>query len=116
MDTVFSRFIRLKHKRCQKCGRLGHGDEQIFGLEASHYFSRRKWSTRFDESNVDCLCKVCHKEFHKYPSEYERWKEDQLGERDFELLTLRANGRSQMGSKFWKGLTKKQAEKIFYLS
>ena len=112
-DTAFSRYLRLKHRKCQKCNRPGFGDENIHGLEASHYFSRGKWNVRYDESNVDCLCKACHKGFHKAPSEYDRWKEDQLGEREFGLLTLRANSRSDLGSSYWKTLTKKQAEGIF---
>lgn len=112
-DTVFSVFIRMKHKQCMMCGRLGHGDQGIFGLQASHYFSRSKWSVRYDEGNVDVLCVSCHKKVHKQPKMYEEWKIQQL-DKDYDLLVLRAQSRSQMGSNFWKTLTKKQAEKLFY--
>lgn len=113
VDIAFSRYIRLKHKKCQKCGRLGEGDEGIHGLEASHYFSRGKWGIRFDENNVDCLCKSDHLKFHKHPYEYDKWKLEQLGKRDFDLLTVRAWAKSDLGSGYWKKLTKKQAEELF---
>lgn len=112
-DTAFSLVIRTKHKKCMMCGRLGHGDNGIFGLQASHYFSRGKWSVRYDEENVDVLCISCHKKVHQQPGIYEEWKIDQLGDNGFGLLTLRANQRSAMGSGYWKSLSKKQAEAIF---
>lgn len=114
-DKVFSILIRSKHKKCLMCGRLGSGDDGIFGLQASHYFGRSKWSVRYDEENVDVLCVSCHKKVHQEPKMYEEWKLEQLGRLAFDLLTLRANSRSAMGSAFWKKLTYKQAEKIFYL-
>lgn len=115
-DVVFSKIIRSKHKKCQMCGRRGTGSDEVFGLQASHYFSRGKWNTRYDEENVDVLCISCHQKTHKDKPMYEFWKIAQLGQTAFELLTLRANSRSQMGSNYWKKLTKKQAENIFHLS
>lgn len=114
-DIVFSKLIRMKHRKCVMCGRMGTGDDGIFGLQASHYFGRGKWSVRFDEENVDVLCISCHKKVHKEPKMYEEWKIDNLGEKAYDLLVLRAHQRSQMGSNFWKKLTTKQAEKLFYL-
>lgn len=113
-DTVFSKFIRIKHRKCMMCGRRGSGDQEIFGLQASHYFSRAKWSVRYDEENVDVLCVSCHQKVHKDKPMYDEWKAQRLGEDSFSLLTLRAHTRSEMGSSFWKNLTTKQAEKIFY--
>jgi hypothetical protein len=116
-DKVFSVLIRSKAKKCMMCGKLGTGDDGIFGLQASHYFSRRKWNVRYDEENVDSVCISCHKAVHEgkkiFNESYEEFKIHQLGQRGFDLLTLRSNTRSQLGSNFWKELTTKQAEKIF---
>lgn len=112
-DTAYSRYIRLKRGKCDRCGRLGYGDEGIFGLEASHFYSRGKWSVRFDDENVDVLCKSDHKKAHQKPEEFERWKIEQMGQPAFDRLTLRAHTRSNEGSSYWKKLTKKQAEELF---
>lgn len=114
-DVVFSKMIRLKHQKCMMCSRIGYGPDLIFGLQASHYKSRRKWSVRFDEENVDVLCISCHKKVHKEPTMYDEWKVDQLGQLAYDLLILRSNQPSLVGSNFWKKLSSKQAEKIFYL-
>jgi len=90
-DIAFSKYIRLKHKKCQRCGRVGEGNLGIDGLQASHYKSRHKESVRFDFENVDCLCVSCHKYFTDHPNEYDEWKIGQLGEKAYDLLILRAN-------------------------
>jgi hypothetical protein len=91
-DRVFSEFIRLRAKKCQNCGRRGEGEKGITGLQASHYYGRRKESVRFDEENVDVLCVGCHIELgtNNKPA-YKEFKIKQLGEKGFDLLTLRAN-------------------------
>ena len=33
-DTLFSRYLRLKHKRCEKCGRRGEGKDGIDNCNA----------------------------------------------------------------------------------
>lgn len=113
VDKVFSRLLRLKVLKCQRCGKLGYGPEGIFGLQASHFYSRRRWNLRFDEINVDVLCVSCHQWAHKQPTEFKDWKIEQLGQKDFDLLTLRSNLTSPLGSSFWKNMKPKQAEKIF---
>lgn len=49
----------------------------------------------------------------KHIGEYEDFKYTQLGQKAFDALTLRAWNKSQLGSTYWKKLTKKQAEAIF---
>lgn len=112
-DKVFSIMIRSKHKSCMMCGRLGTGPDGIFGLQASHYFSRAKWNVRYDPENVDVLCISCHKKVHKDKPMYDEWKLGQLGQKAFDLLTLRANSTSKMGSSFYKHLSKSQATELF---
>ena len=62
-DTMFSRYIRVRDKFCQRCGRKGEPNkdsEFIIGLQNSHYFGRGIESTRFDPDNCDALCAGCH--------------------------------------------------------
>lgn len=91
-DIVFSRYIRLKEKQCTNCGRKGQGNEGITGLQASHYHGRRKESVRFDEQNVDVFCIGCHRRLgtDDRPA-YTEFKINKLGQREFDLLMLRAN-------------------------
>lgn len=91
-DVLFSKYIRFKAKKCAYCGRAGTGALGIFGLQASHFHSRRKESVRFDEENVDPLCVSCHRKLGTdNKPEYEAWKIKQLGQKKFDLLMLRAN-------------------------
>ena len=93
-DRDFSLYIRLKAKKCVKCGKKGEPDRfgrPVMGLQASHYKGRGKWSTRFDEQNVDPLCISCHKRFTEHKGEYDDWKLQQLGEKEYNNLILRAN-------------------------
>jgi hypothetical protein len=90
-DKLFSEYIRRKSGKCQRCGKLGTGPQGIHGLQACHYYSRRKWSVRYDLDNVDALCIACHQWSNRKPAEYESWKIQQLGQNGFDLLTLRAN-------------------------
>lgn len=90
-DVMFSQYIRLKSKQCAKCGRRGEGEKGIDGLQASHFHSRSKWTTRFDEENVDVLCVGCHRYFTDHKTEYKTWKLVNLGQKAYDLLELRAN-------------------------
>lgn len=91
-DQEFSRYIRLRDQRCMRCGRIGEGKDNIVGLQASHYFGRSRESTRFDPENVDTLCFGCHQYWGSTDREgYRNFKVWQLGEKGFDLLTLRAN-------------------------
>ena len=91
VDILFSKYIRLRDKKCQRCGRKGTGKEGIAGLQNSHFFSRRKESTRFDELNCDTLCAGCHKFFTEHRTEFEDWKQKRMSIKEYNLLELRAN-------------------------
>ena len=90
-DTLFSRYMRLKVKRCEVCKRKGEGDEGITGLCVSHFYGRRGESTRFSNENVSVLCSGCHRKFHERPSDYYDWMKKKLGEKRFKDLVLEAN-------------------------
>jgi len=88
-DTLFSKYLRKKrHYRCERCGRFYPEGK---GLQASHFYGRRKESVRFDEENVDVLCIGDHQFFEEEPAEYAAWKLKKLGRKKYDLLNLRAH-------------------------
>jgi len=90
-DIIFSKYIRARDGwRCVRCG------EQYIspanGLECSHYFGRAGENTRYDPENCDSLCTGCHKYWGSDAREdYRAFKLRQLGQKGFDLLTLRAH-------------------------
>lgn len=92
-DDVFSKYIRLRDRECRRC----HSPVQLNdkGLpvshQASHFMSRRKENTRFDESNVDCLCGGCHQYFTANPAEHYQWQVRTKGQNLVDLLIFRSN-------------------------
>ena len=95
-DREFSLYIReLRGWKCEKCGRVGRiNGVDVAQLHASHYYGRRNESTRFDENNVRCICVSCHKRMGGHTrdenGEYDLWMKELLGEREYNLLKLRA--------------------------
>lgn len=89
LDTLFSKYIRLRDKGiCQKCGKY-IGMTQ--GLHCAHFFGRANQRTRFDPENAVSLCFGDHQYFHAHPLEFTNWYKARLGEQVFDLLTARAN-------------------------
>lgn len=111
-DALFSKYVRIRDKKCLRCGRRGSGDLGITGLQCSHFYGRRKESTRFDLLNADSLCAGCHRFFTEHKTEYEEWKLEQLGQKEYDLLTLRANTPGKRDRKMqaiiWKKLVEDQ--------
>lgn len=91
-DRLFSRYIRLRDKKCLRCQRPGEGAEGILKLQASHFHSRKKESVRYDEENVDSLCAYCHRFLHggNRNIDYRELKLKQLGKEKREALDIRA--------------------------
>lgn len=61
LDKVFSQFIRRRFAvneiaRCVTCGKQAHWKE----LQAGHFMSRKHYSTRWDETNVQVQCSGCN--------------------------------------------------------
>ena len=93
-DRVFSQYIRLRDKRCVRCGSRVELNAQGLPIshQASHYFSRGKESTRFEISNVDTLCFFCHMKWGgDEREEYRAFKIKQLGEEGFKKLDILAH-------------------------
>jgi len=84
-DQVFSKYICQKAKKiCARCG------NKTPTIQNSHFWGRKRENTRFDELNCDALCYGCHQNLGANPGEFRDWKFEQLGEKKYNLLQLRA--------------------------
>lgn len=106
-DILFSDYIREKAGwRCEKCKKLCRIDGTwIASLQASHYWVRNHWNTRYDERNVHSLCGGCHKRMGEYRrdenGEYDSWMKELLGETGYKKLKLDANTTAHRDPKMW---------------
>ncbi|KKM76236.1 hypothetical protein LCGC14_1382140 [marine sediment metagenome] len=82
LDTLFSRYIRLRDGACQRCGNPN--------TQTAHCHGRGRKSTRWDESNCCALCMGCHVYLDSQPIEKIEFFKQRLGELDFDLLAARA--------------------------
>jgi 5-methylcytosine-specific restriction endonuclease McrA len=88
-DVLFSIYLRKKRNyTCERCLRYFPEGK---GLDVSHFYGRRAESVRFSESNVDVLCRGCHRYFGENPAEYYEWKLKNLGQAAFDHLTIQAH-------------------------
>lgn len=92
-DKYMSQWVRLRDGKCTRCGSLVHINDKGLPVShhASHFWSRRKENTRFDEINVTTHCHGCHSYLTANPAEHRAWKLAQIGQREYDLLELRAN-------------------------
>jgi len=61
LDTIFSEYIRRRYAKndiseCVTCGKKDHWKK----LQAGHFMSRKHYSTRWDERNVEVQCQGCN--------------------------------------------------------
>ena len=61
LDKLFSLYIRNRYSKnskakCFTCGKV----DDIKGLHAGHFMSRKHYSTRWDETNVQVQCPKCN--------------------------------------------------------
>jgi hypothetical protein len=110
-DRAFSNFIRERDGwTCQRCGR--EYPPPTSALHNSHFFSRGKWSTRFDPENCMALCYGCHRFMDKHiESEYKPFKIERIGEDAFSALSIRAYTPGK--SNYWKTMSYKEATELF---
>ena len=69
LDTVFSEYIRRRRaingvSECVTCGTKAHWQK----LQAGHFMSRKHYSTRWDERNVEVQCVACN--VYRYGEQY----------------------------------------------
>ena len=88
-DEAFSLYIRLRDKRCQRCGKFGTDDRngnRVVGLDCSHYFGRWMEGGRFHPDNAVALCRGCHQQWEKDKDDYRAFMIKRLGENGFKML------------------------------
>jgi len=93
-DNLFSRYIRGRANwKCEhpSCGKDYRNNPQ--GLHCSHYWSRSRESTRFDEENAIALCFYHHQNWGhgEGRDEYKAFMIQRLGQEGFDRLMLRAH-------------------------
>lgn len=85
-DAVFSKWIRERDKKCQRCGTTNR-------LTCSHFWSRKYSSVRFDPENCIALCMPCH--LYHWEKEkqgaYRDYMIDWLGKSEYYLLDAKAH-------------------------
>ena len=94
-DTEFSVHIRLRDKKCLRCGRIGEPDRfgrPIKGLECSHYWSRRHEGTRFEPDDCMTFCAYDHDYLGhgEGRDEYKKMMTDKLGPARMKTLEVQA--------------------------
>lgn len=106
-DTTFAKFIKLRDKVCQKCGKA---DGQ---LECSHIFSRRHQGTRLDPANAKLLCHHHHIDWwHANPIEAVEWLRSVIGADAYDRLRLKANKPTKLTTWEKDEIRKEQQELI----
>lgn len=70
LDKLFSEYIRRRYANkhgiaeCCTCGKRDHWKK----LQAGHFMSRKHYSTRWDEDNVQVQCMACN--VYRYGEQY----------------------------------------------
>lgn len=95
LDNTFSKFIRLRDSdnngrcKCITCSRDGYWTKE--GMQAGHFQTRTKYSTRWDEQNVHAQCDGCN--MRNGGQQYVHGKEidKKYGEGTADAIVLRSN-------------------------
>lgn len=90
-DKVISDYIRLVRDKlkCQKCGKQYEFNNRQ-GIHASHLFSRRHSSTRYNPDNLFSHCFGCHSLLGGNPVLFYEWAVSEIGKKKVEALKRKA--------------------------
>ena len=93
-DTVFSQYIRLRDRRCLRCGSPVQLNDKGLPVshENSHYWGRGREGTRYEPDDCITLCFACHK-LWGHGDERDAYKDfmiKRLGQRRFDTLEIQA--------------------------
>lgn len=114
-DSAFSLYIRYRANwKCERCGAQFEVGSQ--GLHASHFWGRARESTRFDPVNVCAHCHGCHAYLTANPELHRQWKLSQIGQKEYDLLMIRAHQTQKKDRKLAALIYKElyQKEKLRY--
>jgi hypothetical protein len=83
LDAQVRRLVRARDKVCVTCG-------SRFNLEISHFYPRWFLSIRFDLTNCNLQCVICHRKFHeKKTTAYARYMKRTYGQVGIDALNAR---------------------------
>ena len=83
LDQRFSKCIRLRDKKCQRCGSRE-------SLQCMHLVSRRYMGTRFDPDNALTGCAACHVYLTYRPLEHDEFVVAKVGQEKYDALKAKA--------------------------
>lgn len=79
LDTIFSKYIRARDRRCVICG-------SVESLHCGHFLSRRNQATRWNEQNCNTQCCACNYEHNNNPLKYLRFMQQKYGDQTIKEL------------------------------
>lgn len=100
LDKVFSQWVRSSNAdhrgmvRCYTCGIVKHWKE----VDAGHFMSRAKYSTRWDEKNVKPQCKHCNMTNGGHQYEFAKHLDREYGKGTADAVQTRSNLMSKWSS------------------
>jgi len=83
LDKLFSDYIRLRDKVCQRCFAPKNS------IACAHFHGRSSKSVRWDEDNACALCMGCHSYLDGHPLEKVEFFAKKLGQERFQNLNAR---------------------------
>lgn len=91
LDDTTSKLVKQRDGyRCIRCSKQYQPGDRA--LTCSHFWSRTKWKTRWDLSNLDTVCLGCHRQIeHDKQGWYMGYKVSQLGTEEYAELERRSN-------------------------
>ena len=104
LDAVVSEIIlKRDNYTCVRCGKVHTPNKngKYLNLSCSHYWARQYKGTRWDEDNLDTLCKYpCHFQHWEKnkQGDYKDFKMKQLGAKRMELLEIKARSIAKFSS------------------
>lgn len=105
-DKYFSLCVREAHNNtCETCGKVGR-------MEASHVYSRRHRTIRWDVLNIMCQCNGCHRAWHSSPLASFAWFESTYGAGRVELLREKMNSKVKVSKLEEKEIAKHYREQL----
>lgn len=93
LDQVFSEYIRKRNANeqgmveCFTCGSVKHWKS----IDAGHFMSRSKYSTRWDDKNVQVQCKACNVFKHGEQFKFSLKLDQVYGKGTAEELMIKSN-------------------------
>ena len=92
LDIMFSKIIRLRAiKTSGGCQRCLTPKIDYKSIQCCHYHSRRKLTTRWNESNAAGCCGGCHFYLDSHEAEKIAFFKTLLGDKAFEMVNIQAN-------------------------